>query len=50
MPENLLVILLRGRDLALNGARNPHVPQYIPVSPRRLAPTDACSLQIMSRF
>jgi hypothetical protein len=47
---NLLMILLRGRDLALNRTQNPHVLKYIPVFPCGLLPTDARSLQIISRF
>lgn len=44
------MILLRGRDLAPNGTQNPHVLEYISVSPCRLAPTDARSLQILNTF
>ena len=42
--------LIRGRDLVLNSAQNPHALEYIPVFPRCLAPTDALSLQIVNRF
>ena len=44
------MILLRERDLAANSVQHPHVPQYTPVFPRYLIPTDARSRQIVNRF
>jgi len=46
----VLTILLRGRDPASGGARNPHVLKYIPVPPLRPTPADGLSLQIVSTF
>ena len=41
--------LLRSRQAGAAGARNPHVPTYTPVPPRRPHPSDGCSLRFVSR-
>ncbi|CAP53744.1 hypothetical protein XCCB100_4374 [Xanthomonas campestris pv. campestris] len=41
--------LLRSRQAGAAGARNRHVPTYIPVPPRRAHPPGDCSLRFVSR-